>query len=330
MRIALITHNYGGGIEHHIKLQSKAHSQNEYFQIQPSNKGSKITTFDHVKGSFQFLREITDYVEFAKFLENFEQIEFHSILGWPEDMLWILVQQSRAKGIFTFHDYSLFAEGCHLLITKDGEYQPNPTRNLTDVENEIINQAVSLRAPSSDTASRIGAFLSKNVEVADFIELESLQFETSREIPTKLKKNVVDVAIPGHMAVQKGSWMLKRSIELVDKLRLPIKFTVLGKDLENSFSDMEINFIGGYSLESLPKIISSLQPSVIWWPTNGAETYSYTLSEMMKSGIPLCVPNRGSFPERTRLNSGVKLIQNPDAAGDHVFSILEILDTSSE
>ena len=41
-----------------------------------------------------------------------------------------------------------------------------------------------------------------------------------------------------------------------------------------------------------------LAPDLVWFPALWPETYSYTLSEVMRTGLPIVVPDLGAFPER--------------------------------
>src|SRR5262249_10093469 len=55
---------------------------------------------------------------------------------------------------------------------------------------------------------------------------------------------------------------------------------------------------GSYHEEELPELLLADPPDVLWYPAQWPETYCYTLSEGMASGLPLVVPNLGAFPER--------------------------------
>ena len=326
MRIALISHNFGGGIDHHLNLESSYNFENEYLKFQPSILGVKHSVFDRAENTFRKIQDIDQIFDFATILTTCDRIEIHSILGWPEEYLWLISGNSDHQINFIFHDYSLFAEDSHLLISKDGEWQPFVSRELAEWELQLIKQSVALLAPSIDTANRVSRFLKRKVEKVEFHEDESFKISSLSLERSSSKNKQFNVVIPGHMALQKGALILNRCVELRDMLKLPIDFFVLGKDLEDRFRKSRIEFIGGYSLSALPKLLTELNPSAFWWPTNGAETYSYTLSEFMNSPIPICAPNRGSFPERIIELENAKLVDNPDSAKDHLFTLLEVIE----
>jgi hypothetical protein len=238
----------------------------------------------------------------------------------------VIAQSSEEKLSYIFHDYSLFAGNSHLLISRHGEWQPYITRSLDEIESALIDNAVELLAPSTDTAKRVGSFLDRNVKKMEVFEEPTPEIFLKGGTKRKKVKEKFNVVIPGHMAVQKGAWMLKRCIDLKNTLKLPINFIVLGKDLENRFQNFEIDFVGGYSQKNLQQVLLKLKPDVFWWPTNGAETFSYTLSELMNSDLPKCVPNRGSFTERVRSMNNFKVIQDPDSALCQISSLVEVLE----
>ena len=57
---------------------------------------------------------------------------------------------------------------------------------------------------------------------------------------------------------------------------------------------------GPYMEDQLDGIIERIDPHVIWFPAKWPETYSYTLSEAMRNGRAVIVPDIGAFPERVR------------------------------
>jgi hypothetical protein len=325
MKIVYITHNLGGGIDHHLYLQSLMQPENDYFKIQPGKRSLIISVFDRRSREFKTSSEIKDYLTFASELYSFDQIQIHSVLGWDHGFLWVIAQSSHQKLNYIFHDYSLFAGESHLLISRQGEWQPSVTRSLHKIENVLIDRAIELNAPSGDTARRVSGFLGRNVGKMQVLEQPSSRIQLKQLREEKKVRKGYNVVIPGHMAVQKGAWILKRCVDLKNTLKLPINFIVLGKDLENKFQKHEVDFVGGYNQKSLHSVLLRLQPDIFWWPTNGAETFSYTLSELINSDLTKCVPNRGSFPERVTFVEDVMVVEEPDSAVSQVSSLIEAL-----
>jgi FkbM family methyltransferase len=59
-----------------------------------------------------------------------------------------------------------------------------------------------------------------------------------------------------------------------------------------------VTVTGPYDDADLPELLRRQSPDVIWYPAQWPETYSYTLSAGLASGLPLVVPSIGAFPER--------------------------------
>ncbi len=57
---------------------------------------------------------------------------------------------------------------------------------------------------------------------------------------------------------------------------------------------------GRYKEGELPGLIDSVAPHIVWFPAGWPETFSYTLSVAIESGLPIAATDIGSFPERLR------------------------------
>jgi GT2 family glycosyltransferase len=61
-----------------------------------------------------------------------------------------------------------------------------------------------------------------------------------------------------------------------------------------------VHVLGPYRLEALPEIVTRIQPHIGLLMSVCEETFSYTLGELMRLGIPPVATRVGSFPERIR------------------------------
>ncbi|HWQ94627.1 MAG TPA: glycosyl transferase family 2, partial [Gammaproteobacteria bacterium] len=55
---------------------------------------------------------------------------------------------------------------------------------------------------------------------------------------------------------------------------------------------------GAYTHDELPNLLARANPHLAWFPAQVPETYSYTLSECLRAGLPAVCPNLGAFSER--------------------------------
>jgi glycosyltransferase involved in cell wall biosynthesis len=59
-----------------------------------------------------------------------------------------------------------------------------------------------------------------------------------------------------------------------------------------------IKSTGPYAEAELDNLLRRIEPQVFWFPSSAPETYSYTLSTAIASGLPIVATRLGSFPER--------------------------------
>jgi hypothetical protein len=55
---------------------------------------------------------------------------------------------------------------------------------------------------------------------------------------------------------------------------------------------------GPYANQEVYRLVQDIAPDVVWFPALWPETYSYTLSVALHSGLPVVVPDIGAFRER--------------------------------
>ena len=79
-----------------------------------------------------------------------------------------------------------------------------------------------------------------------------------------------------------------------------IRFQLIGFPVSrhDDLVNADVLVTGQYQDGDLQDLINEYVTDVIWYPAQWPETYSYTLSAGLASGLPLVVPNIGAFPER--------------------------------
>jgi len=81
---------------------------------------------------------------------------------------------------------------------------------------------------------------------------------------------------------------------------LPLVFRLLGSTTEPipQSPDLPLTIHGQYIDAELPLLIGAEKPDVILFPAQVPETYAYTLSVALASGLPIVASALGAFPER--------------------------------
>ena len=141
-------------------------------------------------------------------------------------------------------------------------------------------------------------------------------------IGPELSKNPIKIAIPGHISRHKGSLLIKKIKNLDKNNALELHF--MGTAIPN-LNKHGINH-GRYKRGDFNKVIAEIKPSFIAILSTCPETFSHTLTESWKSGIPVIATNLGALKERVNKTGGGWLVdyKNPQKIYDKILSIDEI------
>ena len=108
------------------------------------------------------------------------------------------------------------------------------------------------------------------------------------------------IVVLGALSRIKGADILEAVAVLAARHNTPIEFHLLGYAYRTlrTLPKARLTVHGSYEDTELPELLRFLEPDLIWFPAQWPETYSYTLSASIDSGLPIVVPNIGAFPER--------------------------------
>jgi hypothetical protein len=103
------------------------------------------------------------------------------------------------------------------------------------------------------------------------------------------------VLVIGAMSREKGADILERTATYRDALDR-LQYHLIGYAYKPLAPEVVQH--GAYDDEKLDELIKTLKPHLIWFPAQWHETYCYTLSAALRSGLPILATDLGSFPER--------------------------------
>jgi glycosyltransferase involved in cell wall biosynthesis len=233
---------------------------------------------------------------------------------YGEDCLARLLQDLHLPYDVTLHDYYFLAPQPHLVdatgrFVGDGALDsPELRRPYWPELGEqdlgqwrraglaILNGAQRVVAPSGDLAQRYRrVFPTLAIHVAPHPETPRPE-----GLPVAPRACASDeplrVVLLGHICLHKGRAVLHRCAELARAGGAPVEFHVLGKPDAPVAQSVLVH--GLYTLEDLPGKLSAIRPHLAWFPAQCPESYSYTLSEAMRAGLPVLASNLGALPER--------------------------------
>lgn len=351
-----ISHSAGGGIEKHlVELSSSLADRNIPVIILRSKTDchTSVEIVDHRNNVeiFNFDSDISLSISedlFKEFLGWLNPcfIHVHSLAGFDWQTILLLTQlivESGSDYYYTLHDY---APVCHRnnLITSASVYcgmaevevcrsclkydhtavrMPDPTYRRS-VYASFLASATVVFAPSSDVKERINSSLRlDNIEIRSHAETNCIIPKISKSV----KNQNLRVAIVGAIGPHKGSYVLHSLAVDVLARDLPISFHIIGySNAPNFLSSVGIEETGPYNddAEALD-LLRKGSYDLVFLPSIWPETYCYTLSLAIASGITPAVFDLGAQAERLRSqNYGLileySLSRNPRELNNRLMS----------
>jgi GT2 family glycosyltransferase/glycosyltransferase involved in cell wall biosynthesis len=117
-------------------------------------------------------------------------------------------------------------------------------------------------------------------------------------------RTVIKVIVLGALSKIKGADDLEALAMHCKQESIDIEFELMGYAYRDLVSVPHSNLLvsGAYKESELQalleKKVSSQEVDLIWFPAKWPETFSYTLSAAIESGLPILASNIGAFPER--------------------------------
>ncbi len=353
--ILFVSHSWGGGTEKAIQdLCNEYLKENKVVLVLRALENKMILSICSKGYNKDILSEypLGDYLILADHLKhlNISYVHFHHTIGFNKE-IWKLPELLGVPYDVLLHDFFTVCPQINL-IDNTGTYcdQPSievcekcvhkkspqlPAKNLLkelggtveawrSFHQRVLVSARNVTVPSQNTYEHLRQYsLHKNIQIVPHSE----DRYTFAQRPWDGKKPY-KVAVIGAIGEHKGSKLLLECAEYAINKSLPIEFVVVGyTNNDSAFEGLEnVHITGAYTDDTFERIVTatgccaSLFLSV--WP----ETYSYTLSEALRSGLYPIVMDIGAPAERLR-ESGIGAVipfdNNPRNIMSNVLSVLE-------
>jgi glycosyltransferase involved in cell wall biosynthesis len=110
------------------------------------------------------------------------------------------------------------------------------------------------------------------------------------------------IIVVGRMKESQGYGLIRDAARLASKRKLPIRFHILG-DVDSSTEGYKdgidaLTIHGRFDSENFSARLGAIAPHLAWVPTQVPETWSYALTDLMDSALPLAACSIGAIPER--------------------------------
>lgn len=241
-------------------------------------------------------------------------VHIHHLAGVPADIVsWIQAEKSPPH-IITFHDYYLI-RGNPFLTDSAGEYVGIQASPLDSPLNGVCSHPFSYESwftqcealikssacnifPSKDTHARYCEAFSDvpNARIVPHDNIHAITQKPNGSLSSKHGHRKYKIAALGALSVEKGADFLEKIAQVSSRIRHSrLQFQIIGYAYRQLKS---VEQTGPYADEDLGSLIARNHVDCLIFASRCPETYSYTLSQAIYSGLPIIAPAFGSFEER--------------------------------
>jgi glycosyltransferase involved in cell wall biosynthesis len=318
-RILFVAHAFGGGVARHIEALARAVAADaEVLLLQPHVEGYATLRWLRSGEDFAFwFRPVEDWDRASALLDaiGIDRIHYHHVHGWPQSILALPHRLGCAHDV-TLHDYYPACPAYHL-TGANGRYcggapdcghcldggpaqWPVSIPAWRDAFRELLGSAARIIAPSRDAAQRIARFFPGITPVV----------WPHPEDDVAAPPPAARVLVPGAIPPAKGLDVLEACVRDAAARGLPLHFRVLGYTSRPiaSWPALPYSVAGEYREGDLPALIALEGGDALFFPAQCPETYSYTLTAALASGLPVVATDLGALPERLAAHPAASIV----------------------
>ena len=317
-RILHVTHNMGGGVEQHVRdLATACAAKDRSLHLVLRPWGEDGYRLERIGSEGQFRKLINADVApglIARFLAaaQIQRIHFHHYAG-VSDWVLSLPDDLGLPYDVTVHDFVSVCPQFHFQ-EPSGRYCGRPAekdcnRCIAGRPNHLgldisawrslfsshFTKAERVICPTRYVARVIGEYFpSVAPEVLAHPEpLSGMPSGYAEQTHSRLK-----VAIVGGLSPIKGVDLVEAVIRQAESRELPVDFVVIGFTTRPLYAGCRAAVTGPYSRADLPHILVRERPDCFLFLPQIPETFSYTLSACLATGLPIIARSLGAFEER--------------------------------
>lgn len=348
-----VIHDHGGGTETHVRTLIDV-SRDRCCHYLAVAVGDRWQVDEHVGGertrSFTFVRGVgeswRDFIGGIAATFRISLVHVHHVSKSREGALEALPALGLPYGI-TIHDLWL---ACPTVTLTPADHRycggvtdavqcgrclaAHPAFAGIDIARwrrehaQLLAGAAFLIAPSKWAADMLARYFPGTRARTDVIEHATLDRASAcanakRVHPVTAvllpQDDVPTVAIIGAIGRDKGARRIERLVQRVRDRGARVRFVVIGYlDVQHASwqgSDAVLTVHGPYARTDLSALVAHYRVAFVLYPSEGPESFSYTLSEAWHAGMPALVPPIGALAERVAA-SGAGWVMTRDEWND--------------
>jgi GT2 family glycosyltransferase len=317
----IVTHDLGGGTERQVqRLAERLGEVGHVVIVRPVHGRSarlKLEATSAVDG-FTIEVDVEDGAGLAALLKTMgvTSVQIHHLLGHGELIRDGLARSGLGHEFFV-HDYFTVCPqvtlttaratycgepgpaGCDACIRERPSHGASDIRNWRLAHEWAVRGATAVKAPSEDTARRIERYFGVLPEVCPHESLGVMQSKPFAKRPATHRRPL-RVVLVGVLAAHKGRDLVMDAATAAQRKQLPLTFHLIG-DTQGpvpSSASRKLSATGWYEEAQLSRLIAEAAPDVFLFPAPWPETYSFTLTAAMETGLPIVATELGAFIER--------------------------------
>ncbi|MCF0120081.1 MAG: glycosyltransferase [Duodenibacillus sp.] len=327
-RVLHITHSLGGGTETFVdRLKGRLRDIGWASYVLRAEE-RKFVYVDECPEQYPNLRKIDinyDVDKFKCLLQGLkiDYVHVHHLIDFSDefsDLIVAVCQELGLKITFTVHDYfsfcpkiKVFKDGkvcCNFDISRCGHccrlsQDRSPWRQRLEYA-RLFQASSKVTVPSFDTKRRMeSVFPSVNFDVIyhDDGKTERCDLKSARD---KTADEKLTIAIIGIVSREKGFGTVERMAKQAIDQALPVQFVLVGTTYDNeALQKLGVKITGRYSGDDdAIKLLKKHKADMIFIPSECPETYCYTLSVGLLTGLPVFSFGVGALTERLQ-NAGL-------------------------
>jgi glycosyltransferase involved in cell wall biosynthesis len=250
---------------------------------------------------------------------NADIVHFQSIRTLPLSLIEVAKRRGK-RVLVTLHEYYFWCINCIMLspdfcwfqtdgvkcykcLTGNGykidEGFVEERRQYIDYLFQILDRVIVPSSYVKDVLLSLYKGLSYDKCVVIELGIDKQLLNTERENFSLRENGVLHLAFLGNFLHYKGNRTFLQLMKYY-KNSDTVTFSIIGNIFDPSLlpSYKNLNIIGGYTRDNVVRTIHKADPDLILLLSNWPETFSYTLSEAIASGVPVIATDGGALRER--------------------------------